>query len=71
MGHEASRGRAVPVVLPGLEEDAIAGVDGLDGSALTLAAPNAFGDVDRLAKGVGVPVGAGAGGEVDAGRAGA
>ena len=36
--HEAVRGGAVPVVLAGLEEDAVAGADDLDRPALALAA---------------------------------
>ena len=62
--HEAVRGGAVPVVLAGLEEDAVAGADLLDRAALALAAADALGDEDRLAVRVGVPGGAGAGGEV-------
>src|SRR4051812_11872778 len=68
MGHEAVRGGAVPVVLAGLEVDAVPGPDALDRAALALAAADALGDEDRLPEGVGVPGGAGAGGEVDAGR---
>src|SRR5437588_12719545 len=37
--HEAVGRRAVPVVLPGLEEDAVARADDLDLSALPLARP--------------------------------
>ncbi|MGH3602229.1 MAG: hypothetical protein ACRDQH_18445 [Pseudonocardiaceae bacterium] len=57
----------MPVVLTGLEEDAVAGADHLDGSAFVLAQTNALGDVDRLPVRVGVPRGAGARGEVDVG----
>src|SRR5207247_2852237 len=71
VGHEALRGGAVPVVLAGLEIDAVAGADDLDGTAAALAAADALGDVDRLAEGVGVPGGTGAGREMDHGRAGA
>ena len=67
VGHDAGWGGAVPVVLAGLEEDAVAGADLLDRCALTLAAADALCDVDRLAERVGVPGGAGARGEVDAG----
>src|SRR4051794_10355957 len=65
--HEAIRGGAVPVVLSRLEEDAVAGADDLDGAALALAEPDALGDEDRLAVRMGVPGGAGARREVDAG----
>src|SRR5690242_11492603 len=64
--HEAVRGGAVPVVLTGLEEDAVAGPDDLDGAALALAQADALRDEDRLAVGVGVPGGPGAGREMDA-----
>jgi hypothetical protein len=37
--HEAVRRGAVPVVLSGLEEHAVAGPDGLDRAALALAEP--------------------------------
>src|SRR4051812_30836240 len=62
--HEAVGGGAVPVVLAGLEEDAVTGPDDLDGASFALAAADALGDEDRLAVGVGVPGGAGAGREV-------
>src|SRR3954453_13651339 len=64
VGHEAVRGGAVPVVLTGLEEHAVAGTDDLDGAALALAEADALGDEDRLAMRVGVPGGARAGCEV-------
>jgi hypothetical protein len=54
VGHEAVSGGAVPVVLAGLEEHAVAGADDLDGAALTLAYADALGDEDRLAVRVGV-----------------
>lgn len=38
----------MPVVLAGLEDDAITGTDHLDGTAATLAEPDPLGDVDRL-----------------------
>src|SRR5271165_665129 len=66
--HEPVGCGAVPVVLAGLEEDPVAGADGLDRAAAALAAADALGDEDRLAVGMGVPRGAGAGGEVDACR---
>src|SRR3954452_5443676 len=64
MRHETVWSRAVPVVLAGLEENAVAGMDGLDRAALALAAADALGDEDRLAVRVGVPGGAGAGREM-------
>ncbi len=54
----------LPVLLVGLEKDAIAGSDLLDCSAAALAAADAFGDKDRLAERVAVPGGPGAGREV-------
>jgi hypothetical protein len=39
VGHEAVGGDAVPVVLAGLEEDAVTGADDLDGTTLALAEP--------------------------------
>src|SRR5262245_15724282 len=69
VGHEAVGGGAVPVVLAGLEENAVAGVDLLDRSAAALAPADALGDVDGLAVGVGVPGRAGARREVDVARA--
>jgi hypothetical protein len=50
---------------PGSEEDAIARADLLNGAALALAASHALGDEDGLPEGVGVPVRASAGSEVD------
>src|SRR4051794_38222585 len=64
VGHEAVRGRAVPVVLARLEEDAVAGADDLDAVTLALAEADAFGDEYGLPVRVGVPGGARAGGEV-------
>src|SRR3954451_14902660 len=46
--HEAVGRGAVPVVLAGLEEDAVSRADRLDRAALALAEPDAFGDEDRL-----------------------
>ena len=65
VGHEAVGGGAVPVVLAGLEEHAVAGADLLYRAALALAEADALGDIDRLPERVGVPGGAGAGSEVD------
>src|SRR3954466_9368149 len=62
--HEAVRRRAVPVVLAGLEEDAVAGVDRFDRAAFALTEPDALGDEDRLAVRVRVPGRARAGREV-------
>src|SRR3954453_7076906 len=67
--HEARRRGAVPVVLAGLEEDAVAGSDDLDRAAFALAEADAFGDPDRLAERVRVPGGARARCEVDGGGA--
>src|SRR5436190_953396 len=50
VGHEVVRGRAVPVVLARLEEDAVAGADNLDLAATALTEPDAIGDVDVLAE---------------------
>src|SRR3954470_16880016 len=66
--HEAAGRGAVPVVLARLEEHAVAGPDDFDRAALALAEPDALDDEDRLAVRMGVPGGAGAGGEVDARR---
>src|SRR3954449_400980 len=55
VGHEAVGGGAVPVVLAGLEEDAVAGPDDLDRAALALAEAGTLGDVDGLAVRMGVP----------------
>jgi hypothetical protein len=52
------------VVLSGLEEHAVAGANHLDLSAAALAEAHPLGNVYGLAVGVGVPGGAGAGGEV-------
>src|SRR4051794_14160685 len=52
--HEAVGRGAVPVVLAGLEEDAVAGADLLDRTALALAQADAFGHEDRLPVRVGV-----------------
>src|SRR5205807_5821640 len=65
MGHEAVGRGAVPVVLARLEVDAVAGADDLDRTVAPLAAPDAFGDVDGLTKGVRVPGRAGTWGEVN------
>src|SRR3954466_4263659 len=62
--HEAVRRRAVPVVLAGLEEDAVAGVDCLDRAGFALTEPDALGDEDRLAVRMRVPGRARAGREV-------
>jgi hypothetical protein len=48
-------GSAMPMLLVGPEEYASTNMDNLDRPAAALASPNALGDVDRLAVGVGVP----------------
>src|SRR5919202_660454 len=68
VGHEAVWGGAVPVILAGLEEHAVARADHLDRSAAPLREADALGDVDGLAVRVGVPRGSRARGEVDAAR---
>jgi hypothetical protein len=68
MGHEAVAGGAVPVDLSRGEEHPVAGTDDLDRSTPALAQADAFGDVDRLAVGMGVPRGSCAGGEMHAAR---
>jgi hypothetical protein len=57
----------VPVALKGGDPDDIAGADGLDGLARELHPAAAVGDDEGLAERVGVPSGAGAGLEGDAG----
>src|SRR5712691_1823878 len=69
VGHEAGRGRAVPVILARLEEDAVAGPDHLDRPAAALCEADALRDVDRLAVRVRVPGRSCARREVDAARA--
>jgi hypothetical protein len=68
VGHEAVRGGAVPVVLARLKEHPVARANYLYRSAAALREADAFGDVDGLAVGVGVPRGPRARGEVDAAR---
>src|SRR4051794_28707441 len=65
MDHEAVRRGAVPMILTGLEEHAVAGSDDLDGAALALAESGTLGHEHRLPVWVGVPRGAGARREVD------
>src|SRR5271155_1424419 len=62
--HQAVGGSAVPVLLPGLEQDPVTGADDLDRAAPALAEPDALGDEDRLAERVRVPRGPCARGEV-------
>src|SRR5215211_7974108 len=52
VGHEAVWGGAVPVVLAGLKEDAVARPHHLDGPATALAEPHTLGDVDVLSEGM-------------------
>ena len=53
--HEAVGCGAVPVILCGLEEHTVSSTDDLDRAALALAEPDAFGDIDRLPEGMGMP----------------
>src|SRR5436190_775763 len=69
VGHEPVRSGAVPVVLAGLEEDAVAGTDLLDRAAHAPAEPDALGDPDRLAPRMRMPRGSGARREVHDGGA--
>ena len=57
----------MPVVLDWLEEDAVTWTYDLDRTALSLAKPDAFCEVDGLPVWMGVPSRTGAGSEVDAG----
>src|SRR6266568_409353 len=67
--HEPRWRRAMPVMLTGLEEDAVTGSDQLDGAAAALAKAHALGNPDRLPVRMRVPGGTCAGREVDATRA--
>src|SRR5439155_9357749 len=69
VGHEAIRGRAMPVLLARLEEDTVAGPDHLDRPAPTLRVTDSFRDEDRLPVRMRVPGRARAGREVHAARA--
>ena len=62
-----SVGGAVPVVLTGRADDGVAGADAHHRAVAGADEADALGDVQGLADGVGVPVGAGAGGEADEG----
>src|SRR3954451_7919113 len=55
VGHESVGGRAVPVLLTGLDVDDIAGTDLLDGSPAGGDVADAVGDVEGLALRVVVP----------------
>src|SRR5918998_3532262 len=66
VGHEAVGGGAVPVVLTGLEEHAVARSDHFDRPAAALAEADALGDIDGLAVRVNVPRGSSARRKVDA-----
>ena len=59
--HEPAGSGAVPMLLVGLEEDAVTGADDLDGPDAALAEAHAFGDEHRLAERVPVPMRPGAG----------
>src|SRR5438445_313614 len=63
--HEVAVGGAVPVFLAGRRVDGIAGTHPDDGAVAGDDKTGPVGDVQGLADGVGVPVGAGAGGEPD------
>ena len=63
-----SGGGTVPVLLIGLDVDAVAGADDLDRSAAALTQPDALGDEEALPERVTMPGGAGAGHEVDKAR---
>src|ERR1700761_2316958 len=65
LGHEPLGSGTVPVILPGLEVDAVPRSHLLDRPTLALADTDPLGDEDRLADRVGVPCGAGARREVD------
>src|ERR671912_570093 len=65
MRHEVVGSGAMPVPLIRGCDDDIAGPELLDPAAAGLHQPSAFGDVEGLADGVGVPGGAGRGGEPD------
>ena len=60
---------AVPVILAGLEEHAVAGTDHFDRAAAVLREADAFDHVDRLPVRMGVPGGTCARREVDAAQA--
>src|SRR5712691_12046990 len=65
VAHEVSGGSAVPVFLAWRGVDGVAGTHADDCAVAGLHEPDAVGNVQGLADGVGVPVGPGAGGEPD------
>ena len=65
VGHEAVRGRAVPVLLAGFDVDDVAGADLLDAAVPGRDEADAVGDVQGLTLRVVMPGGARAGGEPD------
>lgn len=69
VGEGGGGGGAVPVALGGRKPDDVAGANLLDGGAIALDPSAAGGDDERLAEWVGVPCGARAGLEGDAGGA--
>ena len=71
VGHEVVGGGAMPVLLVGGCVDDVAGSDLDDVAAPGPSQPGAFGDVEGLAEGVGVPGAAGPGAEADQVDAGA
>src|SRR6185312_12599025 len=64
MAHEAVWRRTVPVLLAGLEEHAVPGLEDLEWAAAPLRTADPFEDVDRLAVRMGVPGSACAGREM-------
>ena len=65
VGHEAVGCGSMPMLLAGFDVDDVAGPDLDDFSAAVGDEPDAVGDVQRLALGVGMPGGASPGGEAD------
>src|SRR4051794_33556018 len=61
VAHERVGRGAVPVLLAGRADDGVAGPDAQDGAVTGADEADTVGDVQGLADGVGVPVGAGAG----------
>src|SRR4051812_21834315 len=68
VAHQLALGRAVPVLLAGGRPDGLAGADPHDAPVAGADEADPVGDVEGLADGVGVPVGAGTGGEPDDAR---
>ena len=68
VGHGRMRRRTVPVHLTGLGMHRVPGADLGHGSSLALHPASALGDMQHLPERVGMPGGAGAGGEAHAHR---